>query len=164
MKIKLIIGLIIMIIFVFLIGKDWIEKEMKQSFERKIPIGTGDLLKIYAEKPKHLRFKKLVIGKGQISYDALYEVEGKHSKEVEDFLVEKYGMGKLKWVCCGYENTNGERGQLTINLDEENNFDFMIGMYAIGETMEESDEMVLEFEREKLIFTVSVKLIFHKNF
>lgn len=87
-----------------------VEKELKEGFGRKIAIESGDLLSTYGEKPEYLHFKELLIRKGQIRYDALYEVTGEHSQSVEDSLVEKYGMGKLKWVCCDYENSGGKRG------------------------------------------------------
>lgn len=165
MKKMMIIGLIgIVITSTFFILKYHIESEVKKGIERKTEIESGDLLALYGKKPEHLIFKELVIGKGQIRYDALYEVEGKHSKTVEDFLVKKYGMGKLKWVCCGYENTNGQKGQITVELDDENNFDLMIGMYAYADITDENDNENLKFEREKLNFTVSVQLIYHNDF
>ena len=41
---------------------------------------------------------------------ATYEVRGVNAASVEAQLVKRYGMGVLKFNCCLWEPTNGQRG------------------------------------------------------
>ena len=73
----------------------------------------GDLLSIYAQKPKDLIYIKSEAGKHQSLAKAIYEVEGiEAGKRVEEFLIRHYKMGRLKFYCCGWES-GGQLGQYT---------------------------------------------------
>jgi len=124
----------------------------------------GDLLKFYAKKPKTLEFISCEkVSNSQTIVRATYRVSGKNSKEVEDFFVNNYGMGKLKWACCGWESQgkygNFEHKELT-KIDP-----FLSGII----TMNGSGEIAapntptgvkLEFDRAKVTyFTVIVELV-----
>ncbi len=117
----------------------------------------GDLLERFGEKPDKLEFVECKsVNAPQTIIEAKYRVRGKNSKEVEDFLIEKYGMGELKWVCCGWENNRGKSG--SFNHDKFTAIHPYLGggisMYASGEVEDE-----LEFDRNKIeYFTVKVRL------
>jgi len=55
-------------------------------------ISCGDLMSVYAEKPKELKFKSCSKGKDQTLLHAKYFASAEHSIEIEKFLVEKYGL------------------------------------------------------------------------
>ena len=121
----------------------------------------GDLLAEYAQKPLYLEFIGCEEGEGQTIIRAEYRATGMDSQSVEDFLVENYGMGKLKWVCCGWENqgTNGSFTHKTITK-ENANFGVVISMFASGEIEDEEGNISLEFDREKIpYFTVWVVIV-----
>lgn len=127
--------------------------------EQSKPIECGDLLSRYAEKPAKLNFLDCVSGEGQVILEAKYEVSGKDSKEVEDFLVKAYGLGKLKFVCCGWESENGRNGQIDAvkGLEDYPNYSLSIIMFASAEIEEEGR---LELDRNKIKgFTVLVQIV-----
>jgi len=66
----------------------------------------SDLLQEYAEKPMKLEFVDCRTSTNNIQTiaHATYRVSGKDAQGIEDFLIEKYQMGELQWVCCGWEN------------------------------------------------------------
>ena len=124
-------------------------------------IPCGDLLALYAEKPERLEFTGCKEGEGQLIVQAEYRVPGIHARSVENFLVEKYGMGPLEWVCCGWEN-QGTNGSFTHKaITKENaNFGVVISMFASGEIEDEEGNVSLEFDREKIpYFTVWVAIV-----
>ncbi len=113
------------------------DKVRLKTKDFKIP--CGDLLSVYAEKPKGLKFIKCErIKVGQSIVRATYKVSGKKSKEVEDFLVKTYGMGKLKWTCCGWDN-GGKYGVFEHSEFKKVNRDCLalISMYALAGTRQE---------------------------
>jgi hypothetical protein len=126
-------------------------------------LACGDLLKKYAQKPKQLEFVKCErVENSQTIVRATYRVSGDKSKEVEDFLVKNYGMGKLKWVCCGWESGGKYGGFKHPEFKEIHPFlTASISMYASGEVEVEDnqDEIKLEFDRNKIAyFMVEVEL------
>ncbi len=114
----------------------------------------GDLLTRYGEKPEKLEFISCEsVDEPQKIIRLMYRVRGEDSKEVEDFLVEKYGMTKLKWACCAW---NGRGGQF--NHDKFKAIHPYLGggisMYASGEV-----EGGLEIDPEKIeYFYVEITL------
>ena len=124
----------------------------------------GDLLEIYAEKPKNLIFKQCKrVESSQTLVEAHYEVSGKNAKAVEDFLVKNYGMGKLQWVCCGWESRGKYGGFEHKNLTKIDPYlSGIITMGGSGEIFDENGTFTgkLEFDREKVpFFHVIVSLV-----
>ena len=71
------------------------------SAKHKSEIICGDLWKIYDKKPAIVEFVECSKGDEQLVAKAIYKVKGKHVPFIEKLLIRKYGMGKLKFVCCG---------------------------------------------------------------
>jgi hypothetical protein len=134
--------------------------ECKKETSIVSTIECGDLLSRYAKKPEKLRFVDCTVGEGQVVLEAKYSVSGKDSKAVEKFLVKKYGMGKLKFVCCGWESKDGKSGQIN-NLKafkDYPNYSIMISMFASAE--KGTDESSLELDRNEVEeFTVLVEIV-----
>ncbi len=139
-----------------------INKTSVETKDFKIP--CNDLLSIYAQKPKGLKFIKCErVKNSQTIMRATYKVSGKKSKEVEDFLVKTYGMGKLKWTCCGWDNS-GKYGIFEHSEFKKINRDCsaLISMSASAEVQDKSKptQIRLETDRNKIdFFTVIVELV-----
>ncbi|NMH86599.1 DUF4952 domain-containing protein [Flavivirga algicola] len=128
----------------------------------KIP--CNDLLSTYAKKPIGLEFIKCErLEKGQTIAKAIYRVSGEQSKEIEDFLIKNYGMGNLKWVCCGWETSGKYGGFEHSEFKKIDSYcSATIDMYASGEVEGKNDptEIKLETDRNKIdYFTVVVTLV-----
>lgn len=153
------IKLIISVLFFFSFeGK---EIAIKQGDITK-EIECGDLLSKYGEKPSQLKFIECLKGEGQVVLKAIYQVSGEDAKDVEDFLVKTYNMGKLKFVCCAWEPEKGRTGQIVdATLQEKHpNYSISISMFASAETEATKLTGELELERAKIkYFTVEVELI-----
>ncbi|WKB81795.1 DUF4952 domain-containing protein [Cellulophaga lytica] len=123
-----------------------------------------DILSTYAKKPNDLEFIKCErLENSQTIIKATYRISGNKSKEIEDFLIENYGMGKLKWVCCGWE-TSGKYGGFEHSEFKKIDpyLSATINMYASGEVEDENEptEIKLETDRNKVdYFTVIVELV-----
>lgn len=136
--------------------------ESKKKTQIANTIKCGDLLSRYAKKPAKLSFVNCVDGEGQVILSAKYTVSGKNSKEVEDFLVKAYGIGKLKFVCCGWESKNGKNGQIDNlkGLEDDPNYCLSISMFASAEQVSNDKETYLELDRTKIeAFTVLVQIL-----
>ena len=120
-----------------------------------------DVLLKYAEKHQHLEFIDCKKGNGQTVLETKYKVSGKHAEDVEKSLIEKYGMGKLKFTCCGWESTNGKHGVIENEAlqNRNKNYNLVISMYGNAEKENENGEMYIEPDRTKLDFYVIVKLL-----
>ena len=124
----------------------------------------GDLLELYGKKPNTLEFLKCdKKNDAQVILQATYQVSGKNSKLIEDFLVEHYGMGKLKWTCCGWE-TGGKYGILEHPEFKkiDNHCLATISMFSSAEAANEDNptEIRLETTKTKIdFFTVVVELV-----
>ncbi len=79
---------------------------------QKSKVVCGDLWKIYDVKPDGVTFIDCKQGEGQTIAEANYKVKGANITAIENLLVKKYGMNKLKFVCCGYEPENGILGSI----------------------------------------------------
>lgn len=136
--------------------------EWKKEAQELTVIKCGDLLSRYAEKPAKLSFVNCVTGEGQVILEAKYSVSGKDSKEVEDFLVKTYGLGKLQFTCCGWESKNGKNGQIDDleGLEKYPSYSLTISMFASAEQGLKKNEMQLELDRTKIeCFTVLVQIV-----
>lgn len=125
-------------------------------------IKCGDLLSRYAKKPAKLNFVNCASGAGQVLLEAKYRVSGTDSKEVEDFLVNTYGLGKLQFVCCGWESRNGKNGQIdkVKGLEDYPNYSITISMFANAEKESTEENGKLELDRNEIAyFTVLVQIV-----
>lgn len=134
----------------------------KTWWNPKIP--CNDLLSTYAKKPNGLEFIKCEsVENSQTKIRATYQVSGKNSKEIEDFLVQNYGMGKLKWTCCGWDNAGKYGGFEHSEFKKIDPYcSAIISMYASGEIEDKNEPsgIKLEFDRNKIdYFTVVVELL-----
>ncbi|MCF6279654.1 MAG: DUF4952 domain-containing protein [Flavobacteriaceae bacterium] len=142
---------------------DSIQKLIPNKWELLVST-NGDILKAYATKPKGLKFLKCeVIENNQTKIRATYRVSGKKSKEVEDFLVENYEMGELKWTCCGWDNAGKFGGFEHFQFKKMDPYcTAIISMYGSAE-VEDKNELIgvkLETDRNKIdYFTVIVELV-----
>ena len=112
----------------------------------------------YGEKPKELEFIACKEGEGQLIVEARYRVAGKEAGKVEQYLIKKYGVGKLKFYCCGWEPENGKNGQIKNTKLTKINTDYhlLITMFASAE----KKSGALELDRDKIkFFTVIVKIV-----
>ncbi len=98
-------------------------------------IPCGDLLKRYASSHPKLKFVSCQPGSpnGQAAVVATYEVRGDDSYEVEEFLVEHYGMGNLVWACCGWESQRFGSFTHKDITDANPHYNVLISMGASGE-------------------------------
>ena len=121
----------------------------------------GDLLKKYAVKPNKVKFIECKTGTGQTILEADYKVSGENSREIENILIQEFGMGKLKFVCCGWESENGKNGYVeNEHLKEINqNYVLEISMYANAEKENEKGETDIEFDRNKIEFNLKVRIM-----
>ena len=121
----------------------------------------GDLLEKYATKPNKVEFIKCRTGTGQTILEADYKVSGKDSKEIEKILIQEFGMGKLKFVCCGWEPINGKNGYVENKQLKITNQDYVleISMYANAEKKNENGKIEIEFDRNKVDFNLKVKIL-----
>tara|TARA_R110001592_G_scaffold71349_1_gene218102 strand:+ start:167 stop:607 length:441 start_codon:yes stop_codon:yes gene_type:complete len=124
-------------------------------------IECEDLLQKYAEKIPKIEFIECKKGEGQTVLEAKYKVLGKNSDEIEDILIKKFGIGKLKLNCCGWESINGKNGFIeNEELNKINqNYILEVLMYGNAEKKNENDETYLELDKRKVDFYVIVKLI-----
>ncbi|WP_298540899.1 DUF4952 domain-containing protein [uncultured Aquimarina sp.] len=129
-----------------------------------LQVSCNDILSTYAIKPNGLEFIKCVRPKNsQIKIKATYRVNSKQSKEIENFLVENYGMGELKWACCGWDNAGKYGG---FEHPEFKKIDpyctAIISMYASGGIKDKNEwnGIKLETDRNKIdYFIVIVELV-----
>ncbi len=121
----------------------------------------GDLLEKYAKKPDKVEFIECKSGTGQTIFEADYKILGTDSKEIEEILIAEFGMGKLKFVCCGWEPENGKNGYVeNKHLKEINqNYVLEISMNANAEKKNEKGKTEIEFDREKVDFNLKVRIM-----
>lgn len=122
-----------------------------------------NLLESYSEQHKYLEFVGCEKGKSeQTIKEATYRVKAKNSIEVEAYLVDKYGMGKLKFTCCGWEPEKGVNGEIeNKELKEINeNYSLIITMYGNAEKKDSNGSLYIEKDRNKInYFYVTVSLL-----
>ena len=121
-----------------------------------------NLLETYSEQHNYLEFIECKDGEGQVIKYSNYNLTGEHSFEVEKYLVDNYGMGKLKFTCCGWEPKDGKEGEI-VNSDLKNlnkNYHLLVSMTGSAEKKNENDSLYIEMDRNKIDkFVVTVKLV-----
>lgn len=70
------------------------------------------LLSHFGVKLPELEFESCTKGSGQVIRSARYKVRGTQAATVEESLHKQYGMGRLTFVCCGWEPAEGRTGML----------------------------------------------------
>jgi hypothetical protein len=125
------------------------------------PTECEDLWKKYGTVPKGVVFENCQKETGQTIKRATYKVAGEEAEEVEAFLIEKYGIGKLHFVCCGWESKNGQNGTIRHKAIKKMNpfYDLDIVMFASAEKQDENGEWYIEHDRTKVEFTIEVRLM-----
>lgn len=121
-----------------------------------------NLLETYSEQPKHLEFIECKDGEDQVIKYSIYHVSGEHSFEVEKYLVENCGMGKLKFTCCGWEPQDGKDGEIVNGdlMELNRNYHLLVSMTGSAEKKNEKDSLYVEKDRNKIDkFIVTVRLI-----
>lgn len=120
-----------------------------------------NLLKLYSKQHKYIKFLECGDGTGQIIKYAKYEVKGSHSWEIENYLIENYDMGNLKFLCCGWEPQDGKKGKIEHKELKKLNKDYhlTISMFGNAEKMNEYDSLYIEKDRSKIDFIVTVELL-----
>jgi hypothetical protein len=89
-------------------------------------------------------------------------VAGEHSFEVEKYLIENYGMGELKFVCCGWEPQSGKNGEIInselMRLDKD--YYLSVTMTGNAEKKNEQGSLYIETDRNKIdTFMITVSLL-----
>ena len=136
----------------------------KASTTSEAPAACEDLLGTFAQKPEGLEFLYCKpVRSDQVLLRATYRTTGAQSKAVENFLVEHYDMGPLKWLCCGWESGakygTFESPALSAQYPD---CSVLLYMYASGEvgTPEKPSGVTLTKNRKKIdYFTVVVELV-----
>ncbi len=133
---------------------DYFDRHDFPTWQSAFDFLCKDLLETFGEKPDELEFMSCESVDGPQTIIILqYRVRGKNYKKVEDFLVKKYGMTKLRWACCGW---GGHGGQFNHDKFKAIHPDLggIISMYASGEV-----EGGLEKDPEKVeYFYVEITL------
>jgi hypothetical protein len=114
----------------------------------------------YAVKPVKATFVECELVKANEHLRAVYIVRGTDSEEVEEQLRTEYGLGKLKFVCCRWEVEDQQFGYVDSgNLRGLNdNYFLEIRMEANAEKGFKNGAAEIEFDRNKVEFTVTVQL------
>ena len=128
---------------------------------QKNTLECEDLLQRYVEKNQKIKFISCEKRNGQTILEAKYKVTGENFEEIEKILVEKYGIGKLKFTCCGWESKNGKNGYIeNEELKKINqNYVLEISMYANAEKENDKGEIYIELDKKNIDFYVIVKLL-----
>jgi hypothetical protein len=113
------------------------------SFEKTakgIDPSTCDFLSQWNIKPKELKLASCDLKHGQMDLlIATYTVEGTDAAIVEKFLQARFQMGKLRYVCCGWENV-GKNGAYR----DRDKYSYVIDMSS-GETIERDWPKIRQF-------------------
>nr|WP_321235310.1 DUF4952 domain-containing protein [uncultured Psychroserpens sp.] len=127
------------------------------SFCANKSIECDDLLLKYAKKHQKIEFIECQKGTGQTVLQANYKVSGMHSEEIENILIKTYGIGKLKFTCCGWESTKGYIENEELKKINQN-YILEVSMYGNAEMEDEKGKVYLERDRTKIEFYVIIKL------
>ncbi|EGV43804.1 DUF4952 domain-containing protein [Bizionia argentinensis JUB59] len=82
----------------------------------------------------------------------MYRVPAHRSIEIEAFLIETYGMGSLKWACCGWDSAGvyGDFGFPALT-EIDRDLSGFITMFASGEIIDPiTNDVRLELDRSKI--------------
>ncbi len=101
----------------------------------------ADFLARWSNKPKELKFTGCQLVRGQQTDQVIYQytVPGKKATTVEAFLRQRFGMGKLRFICCGWESA-GRQG----SYQDQNGYYHRIEM-ASGETIVKNWPQIAKF-------------------
>jgi len=121
-----------------------------------------NLLETYSEQHKYLELVECKAGEGQTIKYSTYRVIGIHSFEVENYLVEKYKMGKLKFTCCGWEPQDGKEGEIINSELKKLNKNYHLGVTMTGSAEKKNDKDSLYIDNDRNMidyFYVTVRLL-----
>lgn len=63
-----------------------------------------------------------------------YQINGKDSLTVENFLIANYGMAPLRFVCCGWESISDAQGRRYGTYKDQRGYYYDLRMYS-GEVL-----------------------------
>jgi len=122
----------------------------------------ANLIETYVNDLPHLEFVEGNKGNGQTIRYSLYRVSAEHAAEVEQILVDRYGMGLLRLTCCGWESENGRSGEIKSEKIKQINPDYYLiaEMYGCAEKEDVNGIIYIEKDRSKIdYFYVKVSLM-----
>ena len=61
---------------------------------------------------------------------AKYQIKGKDSIKIENYLIENYNMAPLKFVCCGWESITNSEGRRYGTYSDRRGYNYEIKMYS----------------------------------
>ncbi len=61
---------------------------------------------------------------------AKYQIKGKDSVKIENYLIENYNMTPLKFVCCGWESITNSEGRRYGTYSDRRGNNYQITMYS----------------------------------
>ncbi len=99
-------------------------------------LNCADLIKEFSDLPQELKFQGCKPGNyHQIrALRAKYQVSGKDSLAIENFLITNYGMSPLKFVCCGWESVSNSQGRRHGTYTDHRGYYYELQMYS-GEVL-----------------------------
>jgi Domian of unknown function (DUF4952) len=97
--------------------------------------------KVWRQPPKELKLTSCQVESGQLEILVVrYVVKGVDAAKVEKMLRQRFGMGKLRFVCCGWGSQN-KKG----SYRDQDGYNYDISMNS-GETVEMNWRKIPEFE------------------
>jgi Domian of unknown function (DUF4952) len=97
--------------------------------------------KVWWQPPKELKLISCQLESGQLEILVVrYAVKGVDAAKVEKMLRQRFRMGKLRFVCCGWGSQNK-----TGSYKDADGYNYDISMYS-GETIEMNWRKIPEFE------------------
>jgi hypothetical protein len=105
-----------------------------------IDLSTCDFLSQWQIKPKELKLASCDLTHREMDIlVANYTVKGTEAAIIEKFLQARFQMGKLRYICCGWE-TADKNGV----YQDKNNYSYAISMSS-GETLERDWHKIKQF-------------------
>ena len=111
----------------------------------KSELSCADLSKEFRNLPKELKFQGCEPSKeSQLRVlRSTYQVSGKNALAIENFLVDKFDMSPLNFVCCGWESTTNADGRRHGTYTDHRGYYYELRMYSgeilIPEQLERED-------------------------
>ena len=83
-----------------------------QAIAQPDALCSADLMKAYKIHIPHAEFYRSDVPAkpSQILCESVYRIPGKYARYAESVLVRRFGMGKLRFACCGWFPGRGKRG------------------------------------------------------
>lgn len=97
--------------------------------------------KVWRQPPKELKLTSCKVESGQLEILVVrYTLKGLDAAKVEKILRQRFQMGKLRFVCCGWGSQNKSG-----SYKDADGYNYHISMYS-SETIEMNWRKIPEFE------------------